>query len=132
MRTGLDTNVLIRFLTQDDPVQSETAGRIIREALEAGRELFLGSVVLCETVWVLESSYKLGRADIAPILERLLRSRGFHVEHRDPTSRALMRYRRGTADFSDYLIGEIALAHGCDQTLTFDRALQASPGFSAP
>ena len=105
MRTGLDTNVLIRFLTQDDPVQSDIAGRIIREVLEAGRELFLGSMVLCETVRVLESSYKLDRERIAPILERRLRSRGFHVEHRDPTSGAVIRYRRGQADFSDYLIG---------------------------
>jgi len=73
--TGLDTNVLVRYLTQDDPAQARKALRAIEDAASKGEDLFVANIVVCELVWVLETSYGYGRAEIIPVLEKILRTR---------------------------------------------------------
>lgn len=126
---GLDTNLLVRFLVQDDPDQSARVGELIDECVAAGEAVFLNGVVLCEAVWVLESGYGHGRDVLADVLEKILLTRQFEVEDRDGIWRALEAFRQGEAGFADYLIGERNRACGCDATATFDRALEGAPGF---
>lgn len=126
---GLDTNVVVRYLVRDDPVQFGQAASRIEAAVAEGEELFLNRIVLCEVVWVLESAYGYGRSDIADVLESILLTKEFVIEDRGAVWRALERYRRGPADFSDYLIGETSAAFDCPLTVTFDRALEGESDF---
>lgn len=126
---GLDTNVVVRYLTQDDPVQSALATEAIEDTAERGDRLFLSGVVLCELVWVLESAYGYERTEVTNAVERILRTAQFDFDHKDLLWQAWHDYRTGKGDFSDYLIGRLGHAAGCGETLTFDRALESSPLF---
>ncbi|MFP5289224.1 MAG: PIN domain-containing protein [Thermoanaerobaculia bacterium] len=128
---ALDTNVLIRVLTADDPKQTELAERLLREAAEAGESCFVSDPVLCETEWVLDSYYGVPRSGIAAALESLLARRNlFSFEDADVFRKALDAYRQGKAEFSDFLIGAKAEARGARTTFTFDRDLASQQGFS--
>jgi len=126
---GLDTNVLVRYLTQDDPVQAPKATQVIEEGVAQGEIFYLTSVVLCELVWVLEDAYDYGRHDIEMVLDHILRTAQFRFDHKDQLWLALQDYRTGPADFSDYLIGRLGVQAGCTETVTFDTSLQNSSYF---
>lgn len=126
---GLDTNVLVRLLTEDDPAQAAKARSFVERTLAGGDRLFVGAVVLAELAWVLSSAYRYGKADVALALEALLSTEGFEVEGRDAAREALDRYRAGKGDFADHLIGVRNAHAGCESTFTFDRGLASAPGF---
>ena len=127
--TGLDTKVLVRYLSQDDPAQARKAVRAIEDTASKGEELFVADIVVCELVWVLETSYGYGRDEIAPVLEKILRTRQFCFEEKDLLWQAGADYRSGKGDLSDHLIGRTGKKVGCGSTLTFDGALKADPLF---
>ena len=116
---GLDTNVLVRYVMQDDPRQSPKATRLL-ESLSAEQPGFVPVVVMVELVWVLSGSYDLSRAQIATVLDTLLRSKELVVDRAELVAQALQRYSAGSADFSDALIERIAHAAGCTATMSFD------------
>jgi predicted nucleic-acid-binding protein len=89
-------------------------------------------IVVCETVWVLESCYRFGRAEIASTLRSLLRARQLRFQSPDLAARALERYRKGAGDVSDYLVDEVGRSLGRSSTVTFDRDLEGDPRFVAP
>lgn len=121
---GLDTNVLLRYLLHDDPDQTRIAIDAIEQVEQDGRRLFIAVPVLCELIWTLRSQrYRTGRDRIVEVLEAILEAPAFEVQDRELVRRALEDYRRGPADFSDYLIGWQGQSAGCDETLTFDQAL---------
>ncbi len=126
---GFDTNVLVRFLVRDDPVQAARVDGLVEECLDSGEEILLNGIVLCETVWVLESAYGFSRSVVGEVLEKILLTRQLEVEDREGVWRALGRFRKGRADFADYLLGERNSALGCPRTATFDRALEGEEGF---
>lgn len=127
---GLDTNVLVRYLTQDDARQSALATRIFERELSPENPGFVTVIALCELVWVLEDCYDATRERVRQALEGLLTSRQIVVEAHDLAWRALRAFAAGRADFSDALMGEIARANGAKTLLTFDRAAGALPGFT--
>ena len=130
--TGLDTNVIVRILVDDDAAQSARARRLVNRAIEADATLFVSNIVLCEVVWVLESSYEVARSEIIDVLRRLLHARHFAFEDSDRAARALEAFARGRGDFADYMIREASAAADCDAVATFDRALLKEKGFVAP
>jgi predicted nucleic-acid-binding protein len=118
---GLDTNLVVRFLVQDDEAQAALASEVFA-SLSADHPGFIGSVVLTETSWVLAKAYKASREDIAGAIEGLLRSEEIIIENTEAAYRALAVYREGrTIDFADALIAETARLAGASETLTFDR-----------
>lgn len=119
--TGLDTNVLVRYLAQDDKTQSAAATRLIEKLLTPDAPGFISLVVLAETVWVLEGCYRCSRHEVAAVLERLLRVRQFRIQSAEVAWRALRLFSAGKADFADCLIERIGNAHECAHTFTFDR-----------
>lgn len=121
---GLDTNVLVRYLMQDDAAEAKVASAAIESAAGRGERLRLTAITLCELVWVLESAYHQTRSDVARALEQIMRTADFALEHPDQVRQAVERYRSSPADFADALIGLINEAAGCDHTLTFDRSLK--------
>ena len=126
---GLDTNVLIRYLTQDDPAQSRRANELVEGALDREDRCAIAIMVLCEMVWVLRDAYRLDRATIGSALERVLDTTEFVVEERDIARRALSDYRGGPGDYADYVIGWRNRQAGCERTATFDRGLRGSELF---
>ena len=128
--TGLDTNVLVRYLTQDDPVQARKAEAIIDRALAGGERVHLDTVVLCELVWVLRSAYGYDRATIAETLTKLLEAGQLSVDDRDRLREATGCYAVGIGYFADEVLALWNRSAGCDTTLTFDRVYRKSDLFT--
>jgi predicted nucleic-acid-binding protein len=122
---GLDTNVLVRYVTQDDPEQSRHATALI-ESFDEGTPGFVSVVVLVELHWVLRRAYKVSRGDIAMVIRKLLDARELIVAEADAARRALTRLT-DDIDFSDALIGELGALAGCSYTATFDRRALGLP-----
>ncbi len=118
---GLDTNVLVRYLTQDDPEQASIATRHIETVSES---FIITSTGLCELVWVLETAYDYDRSTIADTLRAILQTRQFAFDDKLSMEKALDDYQHSKGDFSDYVLGHKSKLAGCDKTLTFDRALK--------
>jgi predicted nucleic-acid-binding protein len=122
-----DTNVVLRIVVRDDPLQCARAEGVWRPAL-AGEGVFLTTTVLVEIAWVLRTAFKFDRATIASKLQHLIDSRGVTVEN-DPVVRyAVERYKRGPADFSDWLILASARSANALPVLTFDRRFACDEG----
>jgi predicted nucleic-acid-binding protein len=117
---GLDTNVIVRYIMQDDLKQAALAASAI-ERLSADEPGHVAIVTVVELGWVLDSCYDLTRAQIGDAIEALLRSRELIVDCADSVSKALRRFRQGKADLADCLIAQIDADAGCTDTLTFDR-----------
>lgn len=118
---GLDTNVLVRYLAQDDPKQSPQASRLI-ESLTPQAPGYVTMVALVELVWVLESCYDTPHGTIALTIERLLRTKSLVLEQAETVWQALRVFIAGHKDFADCLIARTAHAAGCAKVYTFDRA----------
>jgi predicted nucleic-acid-binding protein len=127
---ALDTNVLVRFLVQDDEAQAKRARALVEKCVEAGDPCLVSNPVLCELEWVLESVYGASRGDVAAAVEGLLSTPPFQVEDADLTQQALGAYRKGKGDLSDYLLGLVGRAQGARTTYTFDRDLRRAEGFT--
>lgn len=117
---GLDTNVLVRYVTQDDPEQSPKATRLI-ESLTVEAPGYVSVVSVVELVWVLLGCYGSAKGEICEVLETLLRTKEIVVAHADTVWKALRIYKVGKADFANCLIERSANEAGCDYTTTFDR-----------
>lgn len=128
---ALDTNVLLRYIMQDDKEQAKKASKVI-EALTPDLPAFVSCIVLCELNWVLKSFYKMPKADRVMALQNILSVSVFDVEKLLECLRALKSYEDGKADFSDYLIQQSALQKGYATVLTFDKDAQKTDGFKSP
>lgn len=118
---GLDTNVLVRYLTKDDEVQWKRAVEIINNA----ESCFISNIVLCEMVWVLRGKpNKYPQSEILKIIELLLQSSKLEFVNRTVIYQALKLNKLGKADFADYLIGVVNHFHECSTTVTFDQKLK--------
>jgi predicted nucleic-acid-binding protein len=126
---ALDTNVLVRYLVQDDPNQSRRATLFIERAAAGGERLLIDAIVLCELAWVLDAAYGYPKANLADAVEAILLTAQFEVDEKDTAWAALADYRNSRADFADCLIGRVNQSRGCDTTVTFDKSLKTLPAF---
>jgi predicted nucleic-acid-binding protein len=124
---GLDTNVLARYIAQDDPAQSRAATKLI-ESLSADEPGFVSLVTLVELTWVLASCYDFSREQLASTLDLLTRTKEILVDRPETVLRALRAFATGSADFADCLIERIGADAGCENTVTFDAAAAKSAG----
>jgi predicted nucleic-acid-binding protein len=127
---GLDTNVIVRYVTQDDPRQAKIAERAIEQAVARGEKFLVQPLILCELVWVLESAYGYQKNAIIPVLEQILRTARFEIVDKDIVRRALDDFKEDGADFADYLIGRANERDGVQTTLTFDKSLKGCRQFT--
>jgi predicted nucleic-acid-binding protein len=125
--TGLDTNVIVRFLVQDDAEQSAVAERLF-DTFTADAPGFVSIVSITELVWVLESVYGAARHEIVGVLENLLRTRELVVERVELIWQSLRLFKNGNADFADCVIERCGHVAGCDHTITFDQNAAKSAG----
>jgi predicted nucleic-acid-binding protein len=116
---GLDTNVLVRYIMQDDPKQSARANALI-ESLTAKAQGYVSLVSVVELYWVLTSCYGLSKAQVSQALDALLRLKEITVEQSEQVLRALRVFEHNKADFPDCLIERCCVAAGCEKVVTFD------------
>ncbi len=125
---GIDTNVLVRYFAQDDPLQSPVASALL-EGLSPERRGYVPLVALVELVWVMTRRFGIKRSGIVDLVEGILDSREFVVEAADTVRKALHSYATSGADFADCLIERTCHAAACDWVATFDAAAARTPGF---
>ena len=116
---GLDTNVVVRYLVQDDPDQAAAASALIDELTDTNPG-YLSLVTVVELYWVLRRAYRIGTERCAELLEGLLDARELRVD-RAAMVRAALTLSHGGVDFADAVIVEVGRAAGCDHTVTFDQ-----------
>lgn len=118
---GLDTNILVRHIVQDNKVEARAASRLIESRCTTDDPAVVSLVVLCELVWVLDRGYGYDRSTIAAVLRRLLSVEDMRIERSDLAWLALNLYEKGKADFADYVIGLSHRDLDAKITYTFDR-----------
>jgi len=117
---GLDTNVLLRYLVQDDPTQSPKATEIIERRGTKEDPGFVSLVSILEIVWVLGSLYKRTRGEVADHIEMILAADTLEVQNEQEVYQAVIALRNGSGTFEDALIGALGAWWGCSATVTFD------------
>lgn len=118
---GLDTNLILRYLLQDDPKQSRQANQVVDHQLSEQSPGFISLVTVLEIVWVLRSLLKQSPSAIATHIEHLLTADSFQVQNEQQVFEAAFALKHGTGEFEDALIGALNAWAGCSHTLTFDR-----------
>jgi predicted nucleic-acid-binding protein len=124
---GLDANVVLRLIVEDDPEQSRRAATFVESHCTSDSPGFINRITLCETIWVLKSGHGYDRGNIAAAIRRITET--FVVEDREHVRHALDKFERSAIDFADALVAEINRAHGCRATATFDRKAARLGGF---
>jgi predicted nucleic-acid-binding protein len=126
---GLDTNILVRYVTQDDPLQSPKATDVIEHQLTEASPGFVTVVAMAEIVWVLDRAYGLSSSEIAAAIERMLQVEALVIENEQEVFAAMIALKLGRASFADALIAELGSRAGCIYTLTFDHKALRLPSF---
>lgn len=128
---GIDTNILVRFLVQDDAAQFEKARKLIKREIAAGRRVFVNQLVLMETEWVLRSRYAVPKNLIIEAISGLMDASDVQFEDEPAIEEAIFIWKESTADFADCLIGAKNRRLGCRATATFDLKAAKLPSFMA-
>ena len=118
---GFDTKILVRYLAQDDPIQSPRATRIVDHLFTEDHPGFISLVTIAETVWALRSIYRMPDDAVATAIEQLLQADTLFIQNEREVFTAMMALRTGEASFPDALIGALGAWAGCTTTLTFDK-----------
>ena len=126
---GLDSNILVRYFVQDDPVQSRRAAEILERELTDSDPGFVSLVAIAETAWVLGRVYDFTDGEIAAAIERVMQTDRLVVQSEQEVFTATVALRDGRGSFGDALIAAMGARAGCSHTLTFDRAALRLPGF---
>lgn len=118
---GIDTNVLVRYIVQDDPKQSHHANTFIQAHSAEENQIFISGIILCELVWVLETAYGYPRKSIANVLEKILKVRQFSIYQAEILWLSLREYQHENVDFADSYIAHLNNVNECKYTVTFDK-----------
>jgi predicted nucleic-acid-binding protein len=127
---ALDTNVLVRYIVQDDAAQAAAATRLIESECRADEPGLVSSITLCELVWVLGRGYRTGKQRIVAVLRAILAAEELQAEDPELAWRALGLFESGAGDFADYLVGASNRTRGATTTYTFDKTAGASDLFT--
>ncbi len=126
---GLDTNVVIRYLVQDDKKQSAVVTRFIEKSLTSDAPGYINHITLYEIVWVLQRCYGVTKQQLREVIDGLLTTKQLIVENIEITWKALRVFDANNADFCDALIAQANIHRGCEHTVTFDKKAASLPGF---
>ena len=125
---GLDTNVIVRYIAQDDIKQSALATNLIN-SLTKDSPGFITLVSVVELVWVMQSCYQSTKQEVVKILETLTATRELMIENSETLIKAIRVFSNSKADFSDCLIERSANKAGCEYSVTFDVDAMKHAGF---
>jgi predicted nucleic-acid-binding protein len=120
-RCFVDTNLFIRYLTNDDPALADRVEQLLDDAATGTVQLVTTELVMAETVWVLESSYHLNNSRIAPLVRGILATPGLEVINGDLIGKALVMYELQSIDFVDAYIAALMEKQGIQDIYSYDR-----------
>lgn len=120
---GLDTNLVVRFITQDDTTQTKNVRKLLESYRGNLRSLYIADVSLCEIIWVLKTAYKYDKKSIVETLQALMGIEEFRFSSKELIKQALALYENGKASFADYFIILKNKEAGCEYTYSFDKTL---------
>jgi len=126
---GIDTNVIVRYIVQDDPKQAKASTKLIEQSCSIDNPGYINHIVLCELVWVLRRNYKLAKTSICQVIEQIMRTDRIVIEDIQLVWKALETFKETKADFADCLLGQRNLQAGCQYTATLDDAASATKGY---
>jgi predicted nucleic-acid-binding protein len=118
---ALDTNILVRFLIQDDVNQANKVIQLFTKAEQNNEPLFIPLLVVLEVIWVLQSAYRVSRQDIVLAISNLLQMQVFEFENQGTLRDFIISANKNSSDLSDLLISQSAFSASCETTLTFDK-----------
>lgn len=118
---GIDTNILVRYLVQDDAEQGKKAANLIEQYSGKKESIFINQIVLCELLWVLERGYKYTKEQTIMVLKGVLGTMEFSFKEHAILLKSAFEYEESQADFSDILIGNLNQEVKCSKTFTFDK-----------
>jgi len=122
---GLDTNILVRYITQDDPQQCAKVNALFDKQISQENSAVISKIVLSELTWVLSHAYGYSREQIALVIQQIIITQEFVIEDSESAIKALQDYQTGKAGFADYFLARTHLAMGAKHTVSFDKkALQ--------
>lgn len=127
---GIDTNILVRHITQDDELQSEMASKLIESYANKNDSLFINNIVFCELIWVLERGYKYSRKEVLDVMKVILTSIEFCFEDHRTLWMCIIDAEKTSADFSDILIGKLNELNDCSMSYTFDTKASTLSSFT--
>ena len=119
---AIDTNILVRYITQDDLQQAEATENLLANYNNKPQSIFINNIVLCEFVWVLEKGYKYTQQQISSTIRTILSTEEFAFEYHNVLWLALEEYELKNTDFSDSLISKLNHNLGYKQTFSFDKS----------
>ncbi|MEZ5453909.1 MAG: type II toxin-antitoxin system VapC family toxin [Thiothrix sp.] len=125
---GFDTNVLVRYLLNDDPQQADIARQRIQQAVAEGEPVRISLLTILEAEWVLRSYGKRDKVTVISVFQALLESRDIEIELEESLEQALHYYKNSNADFADCLMASRNQRSGCTAMLTFDEKAAKLPG----
>lgn len=126
---GIDTNVIVRYIVQDDPKQAKAATKLIEQSCSPDNPGSINHIVMCEIVWVLKRNYKLDKASICQVIEQIMLTDRIVIEDIQLVWKALETFKETKADFADCLLGQRNLQAGCGYTATLDDAASETTGY---
>lgn len=126
---GLDSNILVRYIVQDDPQQSQLVNNYLERNVTITSPGYINLIVLCEIIWVLKRAYGYNKGIIIEVISKILQTRELIVENSELALLALKEYQRGQADFCDYFIAEMNRDADCKFTVTLDQVAAKSKYF---
>ena len=126
---GIDTNVIIRYIVQDDLEQAKAATKLIEQSCSTDNPGFINHIVLCEIVWVLRRNYKIDKQSICQVIEQIMRTDRLLIEDIQLVWKALDTFKETKADFADCLSSQRNLQVGCRYTATLDDAASVTVGY---
>lgn len=126
---GIDTNVIVRYIVQDNPKQAKAATKLIEQTCSTDNPGFINHIVLCEIVWVLKRNYKLDKQRICQVIEQIMRTDRLMIEDIQLVWKALETFNETKADFADCLLSQRNLQAGCQYTATLDDAASLTKGY---
>lgn len=126
---GIDTNVIVRYIVQDDPKQAKAATKLIEQTCSTDNPGYINHIVLCEIVWVLKRNYKLDKQSICQVIEQIMRTDRLMIEDIQLVWKALETFKKTKADYADCLLGQRNLQAGCQYTATLDDAASLTKGY---
>jgi predicted nucleic-acid-binding protein len=129
---ALDTNVIIRFLVNDDKTQGAKVRRLFERAEESSERLFIAIPTVLETIWVLSAVYDFARGEILDAMDLLTQMPVLEFEQYHSIRQLIRIGRESEADLPDLLIGLSGKSYGCEATLTFDKKLPKTDLFELP